>query len=83
MFTLARTAQLMQKIPAKYSSMSCKYKLGIALSGGGVKGFAHAGALKAMEEYNLVPEVISGTSAGAIVGSMYAAGLSPETIKGL
>ncbi len=78
-----RTAQLMQKIPAKYSSMSCKYKLGIALSGGGVKGFAHAGALKAMEEYNLVPEVISGTSAGAIVGSMYASGLSPETIKGL
>jgi len=60
-----------------------KYKLGLALSGGGVKGFAHAGALKAMEEYGLRPDVISGTSAGAIVGSMYAAGLTPDKIKDL
>jgi len=63
--------------------MSNKYKLGVALSGGGVKGFAHAGALKAMEEHGLRPDVISGTSAGAIVGSMYAAGLSPDKIKEL
>ncbi|HRR50049.1 MAG TPA: patatin-like phospholipase family protein [Bacteroidales bacterium] len=60
--------------------MSYKYKLGIALSGGGVKGFAHAGALKAIEEFGIRPEIISGTSAGAIVGAMYASGLPPEKI---
>jgi NTE family protein len=60
--------------------MSYKFKLGIALSGGGVKGFAHAGALKAIEEFGIRPEIISGTSAGAIVGAMYASGLPPEKI---
>ncbi|MFA6334896.1 MAG: patatin-like phospholipase family protein [Bacteroidales bacterium] len=61
--------------------MSKKYKLGLALSGGGVKGFAHAGALKAMEEAGLKPDVISGTSAGAIVGSLYSSGQSPDNIR--
>ena len=57
-----------------------KYKLGLALSGGGAKGFAHCGALQAMNEFGLVPDIIAGTSAGAIVGALYAAGNSPETI---
>ncbi len=60
--------------------MSKKYKLGLTLSGGGAKGFAHAGALKAMEEAGIRPDVISGTSAGAIVGSLYSSGQSPEKI---
>lgn len=55
-----------------------KYRLGLALSGGGAKGFAHIGAIKAMEEEGLFPDVISGTSAGAVVGAMYSAGISPE-----
>ena len=55
-----------------------KYRLGLALSGGGAKGFAHIGAIKAMEEKGLFPDVISGTSAGAVVGAMYSAGISPE-----
>ncbi|MDY3069875.1 MAG: patatin-like phospholipase family protein [Parabacteroides sp.] len=55
-----------------------KYKLGLALSGGGAKGFAHIGAIKAMEERGIYPDVISGTSAGAVVGALYAAGISPE-----
>lgn len=54
------------------------YKTGLALSGGGAKGFAHIGAIKAMEENGIYPDVISGTSAGAVVGAMYAAGISPE-----
>lgn len=57
-----------------------KYRLGLALSGGGAKGFAHIGAIKAMEEKGLFPDVISGTSAGAVVGAMYSAGISPEDI---
>ncbi len=60
-----------------------KYKLGLALSGGGVKGFAHAGALKAMEEFGMRPDVISGTSAGAIVAALYSAGHSPTEICSL
>ncbi|MEN6619169.1 MAG: patatin-like phospholipase family protein [Rikenellaceae bacterium] len=61
--------------------MSEKYKLGLTLSGGGVKGFAHAGALMAMEELGLKPNVISGTSAGAIVGALYSSGQSPDSIR--
>jgi len=68
--------------------MAEKFKLGLALSGGGVKGFAHAGALKAMEENGMRPDVISGTSAGAIVAAaivaaLYSAGHSPAEICSL
>lgn len=57
-----------------------KYKIGLALSGGGIRGISHAGALQAMEELNIQPEIISGTSAGAIVGALYADGYSPIEI---
>lgn len=56
------------------------YTTGLALSGGGSKGFAHIGILKAMEEANLQPNVISGTSAGALAGALYADGYHPEEI---
>jgi len=48
--------------------------LGIVLSGGGVRGVAHIGLLQALSENNIHPQVISGTSAGALVGALYAAG---------
>ncbi len=57
-----------------------KYKTGIALGGGGSRGFAHLGVLQALNEKGIFPEVVSGTSAGAIVGSLYAAGYTPEEI---
>ena len=57
-----------------------KPKIGIVLSGGGHRGAAHAGILKAMEEFDLQPDVLSGSSAGAVVAALYAAGHSPETI---
>lgn len=56
------------------------YKLGIALSGGGAKGFAHLGVLEALNEKGLYPEVISGTSAGAFAGVLYADGYTPKEI---
>lgn len=56
------------------------YQLGIALSGGGAKGFAHLGVLQALNEKGLYPEVISGTSAGAFAGVLYADGHSPKEI---
>ena len=57
-----------------------KYKIGIALSGGGARGIAHLGVLKALEEKNLAPEVICGASAGSIAGALYADGHSPDEI---
>lgn len=58
------------------------YKLGVALSGGGAKGFAHLGVLQALNEKGLYPEVISGTSAGAFAGVLYADGYTPKEILG-
>ncbi|HLZ17123.1 MAG TPA: patatin-like phospholipase family protein [Cyclobacteriaceae bacterium] len=55
-------------------------KIGIALSGGGARGVAHIGVLKALEEMGVEISVISGTSAGSIVGSLYAHGCKPEEI---
>lgn len=55
-------------------------KIGITLSGGGARGIAHIGVLAALEEAGIVPEVVSGTSAGSIVGALYAAGKSPQEI---
>ncbi|MEJ2593787.1 MAG: patatin-like phospholipase family protein [bacterium] len=57
-----------------------KYRSGLVLSGGAAHGFAHLGVLQAMEEMDIVPDIISGASAGAIVGSLYADGFSTEEI---
>lgn len=51
-------------------------KVGLALSGGGARGFAHLGAIKAFEEYGVKFDFVSGTSAGSLVGAFYCAGLS-------
>lgn len=53
------------------------YKVGVAFSGGGARGFAHVGAIEALADYGIVPDVVAGVSAGSIVASFYAAGLSP------
>lgn len=55
-----------------------KRKLGMALSGGGARGIAHIGVLQALREAGIVPEVLSGTSAGSIVGALHAAGHTPD-----
>lgn len=54
--------------------------LGLVLSGGGVKGAAHIGVLKALEEEHIKFDFISGTSSGSIVAALYASGNSPEEI---
>lgn len=55
-------------------------KLGIALSGGGIRGIAHAGVLKALEENGIKIDIIGGTSSGSLVASLYAMGYSPYYI---
>ena len=54
---------------------------GVALSGGGIGGTAHAGVLKALTEQSVKIDMISGTSLGAITASLYAAGFSPSSIE--
>ena len=55
--------------------------LGLALSGGGARGLAHIGVLRALEEANIRPCCIAGTSIGAVVGALYAAGHSVDTLE--
>jgi len=56
------------------------YKLGIALSGGGARGFAHAGALMALEQAGIHPDLLAGVSAGSVVAAMYSSGMHPRRI---
>ncbi len=55
-------------------------KTGLVLSGGGFRGIAHIGVIKALEEHDIYPDYIAGTSAGAIVGALYAGGCGWEEI---
>lgn len=55
-------------------------KLGIALSGGGIRGIAHAGVLKALEDNGIKVDIIGGTSSGSMIAMLYASGYSPSHI---
>jgi NTE family protein len=56
------------------------YNTGLVLSGGGARGFAHLGVIQALNEAGIFPDVISGTSAGALIGVLYADGYTPNEI---
>jgi len=56
-------------------------KIALVLSGGGAKGLAHIGVLKALEEQNIPIDYVIGTSMGAVIGGLYAAGYSPNEIE--
>lgn len=58
-------------------------RLGIALGGGGAKGLAHIAFLKILEELDLKPDIVAGTSIGALIGSLYCSGISPTEIEEL
>ena len=55
-------------------------RVGVALGGGSARGYAHIGALSCLERHGFAPDLIVGTSFGAIVGALYAAGLAPKEI---
>lgn len=57
---------------------SPRFRVGLVLSGGGAKGIAHVGVIKALEENDIPIDCVSGTSMGSIVGSLYACGWSPD-----
>jgi len=60
---------------------SDRAKIGYALGGGGARGLAHIGVMKVLEEHGIYPDVIAGTSMGALVGALYASGLRAGDIE--
>jgi NTE family protein len=66
---------------AKLQSGTSRPRIGLVLSGGGARGAAHIGVLKVLEENNVPVDVIAGTSMGAVVGGLYASGLSAADIE--
>ena len=64
-------------------SVSAHQSVGLVLSGGGAKGIAHIGVIKALEDNNIPIDYVTGTSMGAIVGGLYASGYTPEEMLDL
>lgn len=62
------------------SEILIRPRVGVVLSGGGAKGFAHIGALKVIEEAGIPIDYISGTSMGSVIGGLYAAGYDPDSL---
>ena len=60
-----------------------KKKIGLALSGGGARGFAHIGVLKVFADYNIKFDMVAGTSAGSIIGGALATGMSVDKIAAM
>ena len=58
-----------------------KPKIGLALGGGAARGFAHIGVIKVLESHGIVPDIVVGTSAGSVVGALYAAGYDPYAMQ--
>lgn len=58
-----------------------KLRIGLALGGGAARGFAHIGVIKALEAQGIVPDIVVGTSAGSVVGAMYAYGYNGFTLQ--
>ena len=62
---------------ATLAPVPVKIRIGLALGGGAAKGFAHIGVIKMLEASGIHPDVVAGTSAGSVVGALYASGMSP------
>lgn len=58
-----------------------KFKLGIALGGGGARGLAHIGVFRVLEKAGVMPDIITGTSMGALLGAMFALGMSSKEVE--
>lgn len=67
--------------PVAATAPAARPKIGLALGGGAARGFAHIGVIKMLEAQGIVPDVVVGTSAGAVVGALYAAGLDAFAIQ--
>ncbi|MEY4591743.1 MAG: hypothetical protein RIR18_638 [Pseudomonadota bacterium] len=72
------------KIPVAFTASALPYtkpKIALALGGGAARGFAHIGVIKALEAQGIVPDIVVGTSAGAVVGALYAGGYDAAALQ--
>ncbi|MCW5619781.1 MAG: patatin-like phospholipase family protein [Burkholderiales bacterium] len=76
----AHAAEVPVESCGKPREMTGRPRIGLALAGGGGKGWAHVGVLKVLEELRVPIDCIAGTSAGSIVGGAYASGMSPDEL---
>ncbi|MGD9874137.1 MAG: patatin-like phospholipase family protein [Kiritimatiellia bacterium] len=81
MRTLLAAVMAVSIVPSLAGKPSERPKVGLVLSGGGAKGFAHIGVLKQLEEMRIPVDYIAGTSMGAIMGGLYASGMSPREME--
>lgn len=72
-----------QALPDSVRTGADGLTVGLALSGGSAKGFAHVGVLRVLEEAGVRVDVVTGTSMGSVVGGLYAIGLTPDSIESL
>lgn len=72
-----------QNIATAFRQRHQKKKLGIVLSGGGARGIVHVGVLKALEQHGIFPDVVAGSSMGAVVGALYTAGKTHQEMMDL
>jgi NTE family protein len=81
--TLLLTACFHAQRPAPPPSVAppAKLKIGLALGGGAAKGFAHIGVIKMLEASGIHPDVVAGTSAGSVVGALYASGMDAFALQ--
>ena len=70
-----------QAPPRVVAAKQAPVKVGIALGGGAAKGFAHIGVIKMLEANGITPVVVSGTSAGSVVGALYASGMDAYAMQ--
>ena len=66
----------MSPVPPPVVAPKPPLKIALALGGGAARGFAHIGVIKALEAQGIVPDIVVGTSAGSVVGALYASGMS-------
>ena len=83
-FVLVISACSTLKPPSPTLSTTAKTpKVALVLGGGGAKGFAHVGVIKALEANGITPTLVVGTSVGSLVGSLYASGMTPMALERL
>jgi len=70
-------------IPIPVAAPKPALKIALALGGGAARGFAHIGVIKALEAQGIVPDIVVGTSAGSVVGALYASGMSGFQLQNL
>ena len=72
------------KTPTPTTSVKAREPvIALALGGGGAKGFSHIGVIKVLESHGIKPKIVTGTSAGSFVGSIYASGQTPYQLQNL